>query len=43
MFGHMFENSPPMIKIKEIIDEKELGKIYHINASRVYLGFTKKM
>ncbi|MBN1479536.1 gfo/Idh/MocA family oxidoreductase [candidate division KSB1 bacterium] len=42
MVGHTFEYSPPVIKIKEIIDSGELGKIYYISASRVNLGLHQK-
>ncbi|RPI03738.1 MAG: gfo/Idh/MocA family oxidoreductase [Calditrichaeota bacterium] len=42
MVGHTFEYSPPVIKIKELIDRGELGKIYYISASRVNLGLHQK-
>ena len=42
MVGHTFEYSPPVIKIKELIDSGELGKIYYISASRVNLGLHQK-
>lgn len=38
MTGHTFEYSPPVIKIKEIIDSGELGDIYFVTSSRVNLG-----
>jgi len=42
MVGHTFEYSPPVIKIKEVIEKGELGKIYYISASRVNLGLHQK-
>jgi predicted dehydrogenase len=42
MVGHTFLFSPPVIKIKEIIQKGELGKIYYISASRVNLGLHQK-
>lgn len=38
MTGHTFEFSPPVIKIKELIDAGELGDIYFVASSRVNLG-----
>jgi predicted dehydrogenase len=38
MVGHTFEYSPPVNKIKEIVSNNELGKIYYISSSRVNLG-----
>ena len=38
MPGHTFLYSPPVRKIKEIIDSGELGEIYFISTSRVNLG-----
>ena len=42
MVGHTFEYSPPVLKIKEILDKKELGKIFYISSSRVNLGLHQK-
>ncbi len=42
MVGHTFEYSPPVIKIKEIIDSGTLGEIYYISAIRVNLGLHQK-
>ncbi|MDZ7370051.1 MAG: Gfo/Idh/MocA family oxidoreductase [candidate division KSB1 bacterium] len=42
MVGHTFEYSPPVLKIKELIDNGALGKIYYISASRVNLGLHQK-
>ena len=36
--GHTFLYSPPVVKIKELIDRGELGEIYFISMSRVNLG-----
>jgi predicted dehydrogenase/protoporphyrinogen oxidase len=38
MPGHTFLYSPPVQKIKEIIDSGDLGEIYFISTSRVNLG-----
>ena len=38
MVGHTFLYSPPVRKIKELIDRGVLGKIYYLNSSRVNLG-----
>ena len=42
MVGHTFEFSPPVRKIKHIIESGELGKIYYISATRVNLGLHQK-
>jgi predicted dehydrogenase len=42
MVGHTFLFSPPVIKIREIIKEGKLGKIYYISTSRVNLGLHQK-
>ncbi len=42
MVGHTFEYSPPVLKIKEILDKNELGKIFYISSSRVNLGLHQK-
>lgn len=42
MVGHTFEFSPPVIKIKELLDAGELGEIYFIASSRVNLGLHQK-
>ncbi len=36
--GHTFLYSPPVIKIKELLDEGVLGEIYFLSLSRVNLG-----
>lgn len=38
MVGHTFEYTPPVNKIKEIIDSGELGEIYYVDMSRLNLG-----
>lgn len=38
MVGHTFVFSPPVRKVKELIDAGELGDIYFITTSRVNLG-----
>jgi predicted dehydrogenase len=38
MPGHTFLYSPPVMRIKELIDSGELGDIYFISTSRVNLG-----
>ena len=42
MVGHTFEYSPPVVKIKEIIDSGSLGEIYYISAIRVNLGIHQR-
>jgi predicted dehydrogenase len=42
MVGHTFEFSPPVLKIKDLIEQHELGDIYYISASRVNLGLHQK-
>lgn len=42
MVGHTFEYSPPVLKIKEILAEKQLGQIFYISSSRVNLGLHQK-
>jgi predicted dehydrogenase len=36
--GHTFLYSPPVVRIKELIDDGELGEIYFVSMSRVNLG-----
>lgn len=38
MIGHVFEYAPAVIKIKELLDKNEIGKIYYITSTRVNLG-----
>jgi predicted dehydrogenase len=40
--GHTFEYSPPVMKIKDILEREELGKIFYISSTRVNLGLHNK-
>lgn len=40
--GHTFIYSPPVNKVKEVIDSGTLGEIYYISLSRVNLGLYQK-
>jgi predicted dehydrogenase len=42
MVGHTFEYSPPVTKIKEIIDSGDVGKIFFISSTRVNLGLHQR-
>lgn len=42
MVGHTFIYSPPVIKIKELIDSGDMGDLYYISISRVNLGLYQK-
>jgi predicted dehydrogenase len=42
MVGHTFIFSPPVIKIRDLIKEKALGKIYFVNVQRVNLGLHQR-
>ncbi|MBN1961033.1 MAG: Gfo/Idh/MocA family oxidoreductase [Deltaproteobacteria bacterium] len=42
MVGHTFEYSPPVIKIKELIERGELGRIFFISSMRVNLGLHQR-
>ena len=42
MVGHVFQYSPPVVKIKKLISEGELGNICFISSSRVNLGIHRK-
>jgi predicted dehydrogenase len=42
MVGHTFVYSPPVRKVKQIIDSGELGDVYFITTSRVNLGLHQK-
>lgn len=42
MVGHTFLYSPPVLKIKQILESKELGDIRFITSSRVNLGLHQK-
>jgi predicted dehydrogenase len=38
MVGHTFLYSPPVKKVKELIQDGTLGKVYYLNSQRVNLG-----
>ncbi len=38
MVGHTFLYSPPVLKVKEFIDKRAIGRVYYIDSSRVNLG-----
>lgn len=40
--GHTFVYSPPVIKIKEILDGGELGNLFYVSSTRVNLGLHQK-
>ena len=42
MVGHTFVFSPPVCKVKEMIDAGELGDIYFVTTQRVNLGLHQK-
>ena len=42
MVGHTFLYSPPVLKIKQILESKELGDIRFITSNRVNLGLHQK-
>ena len=42
MVGHTFVFSPPVRKVKEIIDRGDLGDIYFVTTQRVNLGLHQK-
>ncbi len=42
MGGHTFLYSPPVMKIKEILQNDGIGKVYYISSSRVNLGIHQK-
>ena len=42
MVGHTFVYSPPVRKVKELIDAGELGDVYFVTSSRVNLGLHQR-
>jgi predicted dehydrogenase len=42
MVGHTFEYSPPVIKIRDLIESKELGTVFYLSSTRVNLGLHQK-
>jgi len=42
MVGHTFEYSPPVLKVKELLEKGELGDILFISSTRVNLGIHQR-
>ncbi len=42
MVGHTFEYSPPVVKIRDLIEQGELGRIFFVSSMRVNLGLHQK-
>jgi predicted dehydrogenase len=42
MVGHTFQYSPPVTRIKEIIESGELGDVYFVTSSRINLGLHQR-
>jgi len=42
MVGHTFIFSPPVIKIRDLIQQKALGDVYFVNVQRVNLGLHQR-
>jgi predicted dehydrogenase len=42
MVGHTFRYSPPVVKIREILEKGELGQVFYISSTRVNLGLHQK-
>ena len=42
MVGHVFLYSPPVLKIKELIDSKDIGEVFYISMRRLNLGLFQK-
>lgn len=42
MVGHVFEYSPAVVKIRDIISSGELGSVFYISSTRVNLGIHQK-
>lgn len=42
MVGHTFQYSPPVMKIRQILDVGELGQIFYVSSTRVNLGLHQK-
>lgn len=40
--GHTFEHNPAVWKLRELIDDGELGDIYYINSARLNLGLYQR-
>lgn len=42
MVGHVFLFNPGIVKLKEVLDSKELGEVYYLHAERTNLGPVRK-
>lgn len=42
MVGHVFLFNPGIVKLKEVLDSKELGQVYYLHAQRTNLGPVRK-
>lgn len=42
MVGHVFLFNPGIIKLKEVVESKELGQVYYLHAQRTNLGPVRK-
>jgi predicted dehydrogenase len=42
MVGHVFVYSPPVLKIRELIDSGEIGEVFYISTRRLNLGLFQK-
>lgn len=42
MVGHVFLFNPGIVKLKEVLDSKELGQVYYLHAERTNLGPVRK-
>lgn len=42
MVGHVFLFNPGIVKLKEVLDSRELGQIYYLHAQRTNLGPVRK-
>lgn len=42
MVGHTFVYNPAVIKVKELIEKGEIGKVYYISSTRINLGIHRK-
>jgi predicted dehydrogenase len=42
MVGHTFEYAPPVLRIKQIIDSGEIGRLFFISMTRVNLGLHQR-
>jgi predicted dehydrogenase len=42
LVGHVFLYSPPVLKIKELIDSREIGEVFYISMRRLNLGLFQK-